>query len=226
MPYARASENRKLAYALLLSVAFHGAVLLFAPPLWQAVGWTKAEPAEIIARLVAPPARMPEAEKPSSPKVEERRLAPRAENVVAARKPAPAKPDFHAPASIPPEPSGPKEIEQKSVTQMPSTAPRAEVRDARSLGEYRMELIGAAKRYKRYPEIARENNWAGSVVVSVSLHADGRTEVSAKSGSGHEVLDRQALEMFRQAASVVPIPAALRGKELSLEVRAIYGLED
>jgi hypothetical protein len=40
------------------------------------------------------------------------------------------------------------------------------------------------------------------------------------------VLDEQALEMFRQAAKAVPLPPALRGKEFSLEVRAIYGLED
>ena len=40
------------------------------------------------------------------------------------------------------------------------------------------------------------------------------------------MLDQQALEMFTQAAKVVPIPPALRGKEFGVEVRAIYGLED
>jgi hypothetical protein len=40
------------------------------------------------------------------------------------------------------------------------------------------------------------------------------------------VLDRQALEMFRQAQAQVPLPAALRGKEVRLELRAIYNLRD
>jgi hypothetical protein len=40
------------------------------------------------------------------------------------------------------------------------------------------------------------------------------------------VLDRQALDMFRQAARAVPVPPALRGKEFSLELRAVFGLED
>jgi hypothetical protein len=40
------------------------------------------------------------------------------------------------------------------------------------------------------------------------------------------VLDRQALEMFRQAQAQVPLPPSLRGKEVTLELRAIYNLKD
>ena len=98
--------------------------------------------------------------------------------------------------------------------------------DAATVGDYRMQLIGAAKRFKRYPEVARENNWAGNVVVGVAVGADARAQISVRKSSGRPVLDEQALEMFRQAAKAVPVPPALRGKEFSLEVRAIYGLED
>jgi protein TonB len=52
------------------------------------------------------------------------------------------------------------------------------------------------------------------------------TSVSVKTGSGHEVLDQQALEMFKRATPLVPIPSALRGKEFSIELRAIYNLRD
>jgi outer membrane biosynthesis protein TonB len=60
----------------------------------------------------------------------------------------------------------------------------------------------------------------------VVVSANGRPTVTLKGSSGYEVLDRQALEMFRQAARAVAVPPALRGREFALELRAIYGLED
>jgi protein TonB len=72
-----------------------------------------------------------------------------------------------------------------------------------------------------------DNNWEGDVVVRMVIGADGLlASVSVKTGSGHEVLDSQALEMFKRAKPLVPIPSALRGKEVSLELRAIYNLMD
>ena len=42
----------------------------------------------------------------------------------------------------------------------------------------------------------------------------------------YEVLDQQALEMFRTAKRYVPLPAELAGREFELELRAIYSLRD
>ena len=76
-----------------------------------------------------------------------------------------------------------------------------------------------------YPRVAVDNNWEGGVVVRMVIGADGMiASVSVKAGSGHEVLDSQALEMFKRAKPLVPIPSALRGKEFILELRAIYNL--
>jgi TonB family protein len=50
--------------------------------------------------------------------------------------------------------------------------------------------------------------------------------LNVKLSSGHEVLDQQALEMFKKAKPLVEIPPALRGKEFTLELRAIYNLND
>jgi TonB family protein len=58
------------------------------------------------------------------------------------------------------------------------------------------------------------------------IGADGSVSLSIKSSSKHAVLDRQALEMFKRAQAQVPLPASLRGKEFSLELRAIYYLKD
>jgi outer membrane biosynthesis protein TonB len=44
--------------------------------------------------------------------------------------------------------------------------------------------------------------------------------------SGHPILDRQAMEMFKRAQAQLPLPLSLRGKALSLELRAIYSLKN
>jgi protein TonB len=72
-----------------------------------------------------------------------------------------------------------------------------------------------------------DNNWEGDVLVRMVIDASGMiSSVNVKAGSGHEVLDQQALEMFKRAKPLVPIPSALRGKELIIELRAIYNLKD
>jgi len=56
------------------------------------------------------------------------------------------------------------------------------------------------------------------------IYNEGR--LALKSSSGYEVIDRQALEMFRAAANAVPVPPALRGSAFALDLRIRYNLED
>ena len=60
----------------------------------------------------------------------------------------------------------------------------------------------------------------------MEIAADGRVSLAVEKSSGHPVLDRQAMEMFKRAQAQVPLPASLRGRPLSLELRAIYNLKD
>lgn len=233
------NHNRAFHYAVLASLALH-ALLLFGlqnlpDPARRAVRF----PPPIVARLIDPepvPApvqalngnEVPRA-KPAAPRVSRPESAQQS-------KPAPAVPAPQFTAA-PSTPTPPAESASSSVASEPpplasveprpaSPAPSAEAPESLSRDQYRVELIDEARRYKRYPPLARENNWEGGVLVGVVIGANGRASVSVKASSGHEVLDRQALEMFRQAARAVPIPPALRGKEFALEVRAVYGLED
>ena len=106
-------------------------------------------------------------------------------------------------------------------------SPSLEAVDAGSLAQYRLQLISVARKYKRYPRIAMDNNWEGGVVVRMVIGAGGMiSALSIKTSSGHEVLDQQAIEMFKKATPQVQIPPALRGKEFAIEVRAIYSLKD
>lgn len=222
-----AGTARSLEYAVLASLALHGALLYGISLEREPVNRPAAAPEPIAARLAEPepePAR-PAPESKSIPKksISTKSISTKSISESASAS-APALEEAIEVKATPP-----------IATQIPVLPPaevisRAEAAsppaDAATVGQYRLQLIGAAKRFKRYPDAARENNWSGNVVVGVAVGADGRPEASVRKSSGRPVLDQQALEMFQQAARAVPVPPALRGREFNLEVLAIYGLED
>ena len=111
-------------------------------------------------------------------------------------------------------------LEQRAA---PSQA-ESRAAEAVTAAQYRMQLIAYAQRNKPpYPRLARENNWAGEVTLEITLRADGQAELGLRRGSGYEVLDRLALDTYQQALSAVPVPSALRGRQVKLEpLRLLY----
>lgn len=108
-----------------------------------------------------------------------------------------------------------------------SAPPASEAADAATIGQYRISVIAAARRYKRYPRIAMDNNWEGKVEVRLVIGTDGEvTSISIKTPSGFEVLDQQALDMIRRAKPQAPIPAALRGKGFTIDVPVVFSLKE
>jgi TonB family protein len=210
------NRNRGFHYAVAVSLALHALLLFAFPELVDTARRAASIPPQIIARLMEPEP----APAPAVPVQPVRREAPPAKREA---KPAPVEaPPVAAPA-VPPSPP----IAAAEPQPAPSSSPPVvEAPESLSRDQYRVQLIDEARRHKRYPPLARENNWQGDVVVGVSIGTSGRTSVSLKASSGYEVLDRQALEMFRQAARAVPVPPALRGKEFTLDVRALYALAD
>jgi periplasmic protein TonB len=212
--------SRAFTYALAFSLLLH-ALALFGVP-----GFTNSKRPSIAlglitARLV-PPQALPAAPAVAPPAKPALRPAPRLEPAAALAPGIPASPAASAEgASAAPAPVA------KAEPQPGPAAPGAAQEDAASVDQYRLQLISAASRYKRYPRVAMDNNWEGDVVVRMVIGASGMiAAASVKTGSGHEVLDQQALEMFRRAKPLVPIPSALRGKEFLIELRAIYSLRD
>jgi len=214
-------QNRRLHFALVASLALHAVVFLAVSERRPPARAPEPSPGPIEARLA----------EPTPPAVEP---AVRAEKSKRALKPE-TRPATVAPeASVAiPEPSGvpvetapaPPPVASTEAAP-PGAQPRIAAADPGTLGQYRLQLIAAARRYKRYPPLARENNWEGNVLIGVGIAANGAAAVSVKASSGYQILDQQALEMFRQATQAVPVPPALRGKQFAFEVRAVYGLED
>jgi protein TonB len=189
----------------------------------------------LVARLVeeAPPPA-PAAEPPASPPQEEKReekakppalkkpvRKPRPKAVPRAAAPiAPPAPPAEQPAPEPApraeavEPQAPAPAPPPPVASITPSAPAAAPDPTAALARFRQQLVELAVRYKRYPTVARDNGWTGDVVVRV------------ETSSGYDVLDEQALEMFRRAAPAVRVPPALQGKDFSVEVRAVYNLQD
>ena len=216
----------ELGPAVALSLLLH-AVLLFGLPDSRESKRIRVAPAPIVARLMEqqPAPTVVAASPPIPPAATQRpepplNIAPPADPQPAPRAPAAPTASESAGESA----AGPI---AKTESQTAASALAAEAPEAGTLAQYRLQLISAAQRYKRYPRVAMDNNWEGDVLVRMVIDASGMiSSVNVKAGSGHEVLDQQALEMFKRAKPLVPIPSALRGKELIIELRAIYNLKD
>jgi protein TonB len=250
--FTREGEQRVFGYAVLASIALHAALLFANFHLRDAAKKVKPAPGPIVARLVAPrpvaapapvePAPKPRVEEPPPPVAKPQpapvpiaKAVPKAPVVPA--KPAPAAPSGEAPKSVsesappvapsapspaPPSP-GPAAKADPQPAQSPTQA--AATDDSGTLAQYRLAIIMAAKRYRRYPRVALDNNWEGRVDVRILFGVDGkRVSIVVLKASGHEILDRQAIDTVAKA--FVPVPASMRGKEFTVDIPVIYNLKD
>jgi periplasmic protein TonB len=234
-------ESRVFRYALVASVALHGIALLsltMQDPSRRAA----AAPEPIAARLVEPPpqpvprveqpqpapAKPPPAPKPPPAAV---KPAPKAQSQAAVPQPASPPPSAPAAAEAAPAPPVASPAPPAASPAPPAAAPapvpaQTEARnEADTVARFRMLVIEAARKFRGYPRVARDNNWEGRATVRVVYAADGRrASIAIARSSGHEVLDRQALDTIAQAD--VPVPAALRGREFAFEIPVTFNLNE
>ncbi|MEA3194528.1 MAG: periplasmic protein TonB [Betaproteobacteria bacterium] len=229
---ASAQQARRIRYAVALSVVVH-AIALFG--VWPALRESLQEPVvlpPLVTRLVElaqPPEPAPaEEKKPPPPRPEARKPEPPKPALKPTPAPSVAEPPPPAPAPAQPEP--PPAPVASAAPPAPVALPQVDARaaEAATAAQYRMQLIAYAQRNKPpYPAIARENNWAGDVVLEIVVRADGRGELGLRRASGHAVLDKLALDTYQEALRAVPVPPSLRGKHVRLEpLRVIYNLTE
>lgn len=113
---------------------------------------------------------------------------------------------------------------------VPGTTPNAlgqEGINADDIRQYRTLLAIGAKRFKRYPQQAREQGREGSVEIAIDFRRLlPEPEVSVARSSGHPVLDEQALEMIGQAARQTDLPARLQGRDFRVVLPVTFSLDD
>jgi protein TonB len=165
----------------------------------------KPEPKPVIKPLPTPVVEQnePVAEPPPSQPTEVIAVAP---------KPNAAPPIQTVPAPTP--------VKQEP----PPVTNQADFEDARS--KYGNSLWGAISKHKKYPKIAAMRNWQGEAIVELEL--DGNGKLKSKKivqSSGHDVLDKQALEMVEKALPFPAPPDVLRGNNFTITVPVPFKLE-
>jgi protein TonB len=107
-----------------------------------------------------------------------------------------------------------------------AAAPAREGVSADDLRQYRLSLATVARRFKRYPALARERGWEGTV--DVALNFSSRLPVPETvlvRSSGRSLLDEQALEMIAQAARVTSLPEGMKGHDFRVLIPVKFSLE-
>ena len=242
--YRSEPGNRALHYAVFFSLVVHGLLLFFFPSLRDSAKRTLSPP--LVAHLVQPrpaPAPValsePQVQPPQdTPPPRGSRLVPKPAPIPKLERPAPApvqqeariqEPTLPEPARTVPTELQPPAAVARTEPSAPSASPAASAEPpyAGSLAQYRLQLITMAKRYKRYPRVAIDNNWEGIAEIRMIVGADGLiTSLIVRKGSGYEVLDQEALQWIRKAKPMTPIPAALRGKEFTVDIPVIFNLKE
>ncbi len=232
-------DGRPLRAALLLSLTAHGIALSLAPPAMRAVRPEPAPPLEV--RLLAAPSPAPLAMAPAAP-APPPPLKPRKRLIVAERAatpppvpitavtealdeapaplPEPRVADVPAPPELAPEPV-------PAVAIQPPEPKRVAIGDAELLARYGRSISQALSGYKAYPRIAQMNGWEGAVTMRLRVAQSGQLiGATVLTSSGHEVLDRQAIEMANKAGRLPLPPEGLRDREeLAVLVPVIFRLE-
>ena len=237
------AENRAILVALLASLVLHAGLLAFLPQFREARQRLNRVPDPLHARVVELPGRQVAQPVVAAPPVEAPKPAPQA----AHKRPQPLRP---VPAPVAPqaptltdapvlartEPSAAEPT--VSAVPAPSTLavapsppqaspPVSDALDAGTLAQYRLSLMSAARRFKRYPRVALDQNWQGRVEIRMVIAASGQiAALTVRVSAGYTVLDEHALEMIERAKEMAPIPPALRGKEFTLDIPVVFSLRE
>ena len=131
-----------------------------------------------------------------------------------------------AASSVPAESSAVAAASVQAPSPAPLVAKASPVRPAtKADNAWLAESLGRRiKELTRYPSSARLNGSEGKVVLRVILRADGHlVDVVVHRSSGHEVLDRAAMETVRLACPI-HMKQALSAAEVAVYVPIVYSL--
>lgn len=227
---------RLLWRALLCSLALHAFLLLLLSWLREGSPLRAPAPPPLTAHLAKPrpPPEPPKVEPPPPPPPVQRAARPQPQ-AQAAPAPVPAPPAPALSVEAPKAPAEPAFVVPAYPT-LPTPPARAETAptpaassgpDPGSVARFRLELMEIARRYKRYPRIAQDNNWEGRVELRIAFAESGAmSSITVKKGTGRAVLDEEAQAMIRAAQPQASIPPALRGKAFTLEIPVDFFLRD
>lgn len=240
-------SHRALVRTLAVSLLAHAALLVGVSRMLPV---RVDVPGEAITAVMRPraPAGVPTAVAPAEPqgrppaapaldkaKAAVKKLAipdsPVRDHVVPAAPPAPAGPEAEAPSASAGSagrrgPDGPPSPGLQPQAGAAPPSPQEGV-NAADVTDYRFDLGANARRFKRYPALARERGWEGTAEVAVEFRRlQAEPAISLAVSTGKKILDDQALEMIRRAVRESGLPPPLRGKDFRMQLEIVFSLED
>lgn len=112
------------------------------------------------------------------------------------------------------------DMEQKEATAAPDHG--NSMVSQRRIAEWQRKLFGHIAKYKTYPDAARRQRATGETMVAFKIGRDGTlSDVHVVKTSGHDVLDRTAMDVMKRANPLPKLPAELKGEtfEFALPMR-------
>ena len=83
--------------------------------------------------------------------------------------------------------------------------------------EYLARLRDRLSQYLRYPSVARERGQMGTAVLRIAVDRNGNVqELELRAGTGHPLLDREALKVVERAQPLPALPEYLRQERLEV----------
>jgi TonB family protein len=188
------------------------------------------------APLPVPPKPKVEPKPPPEPRVLTR---PTPAPHVAQVAPAPVAPPPPVAQPEPPPAPPPSVAAPPPRVPEPAPAPRADAAsrsatdsaaDAGSLLQYRMSLLGAAKRYNRIALNSRTVDEPSGAEIRVNarlvIGANGMiSSIDLTKPSKHDQINKHAVETIRKAKPLVQIPPSLRNREFAVDVLFVFNIE-
>lgn len=93
--------------------------------------------------------------------------------------------------------------------------------------QFQMDIMREARQLRRYPAVARERGWEGTVDVLVSIApALALPKASLGKTSGYGLLDEEAVTMVAAAVQRVRLPDAMRNRMAHVSVPVRYRLDE
>lgn len=217
----RFPEDRgRLAAALVIALALHGSLAMinlaapFSPGVPETQSTQALQVSFVTAKAEAPVRTLPHRPDTAKP-VKQERLAETKPALTSLPEDSASQQQHPAPAPLPletrepvPERTAKKWVEKPAEDALPLPQRSGGAADRADAAQVDREQTGlivpALPRYRDnptpdYPQAARRRGYEGLVVLSVTVETDGRAmEVTVKDSSGHEVLDRAALDAVRR----------------------------
>ena len=240
--------RRPLVQALIVSLLLHLVLLISVAVLVpEKPGLTAAALKVVMSvetrRPVAAPVKMPP-QAAAPPVVERANVAPGKASVPARRKPeeqpvmavTPTSATDAPSVAVPPaSPAAAVSSAAHSVETSKGHVAQAasgpvdagpEAINKNDVADLRASLGSAARRFKRYPRLARERGWEGTIeiVLVYNTHLPS-PEIRVGRSSGRSMLDEQAVDMLSRAAQTTALPAGLKGRDFQLTLPVVFSLD-